>query len=173
MNSNFTAIEATPAIDLENEVVEQIEKSVKPIRRLIRFASSSFTCTLLDQAIAWSLFSLFLSLGMTNDFIRITLASVIARMASVSLNFQINSHLVFAKGNSGSARRAFWRFMALAACVLSLSCLGVWFCHEFMGIPDYIAKVGVDFCLFFLTYNVQRKYIFVERPALPRAKALA
>jgi dolichol-phosphate mannosyltransferase len=110
---------------------------------------------------------------MTNDFIRITLASVIARMASVSLNFQINSHLVFAKGNSGSAKRAFWRFMALAACVLTLSCLGVWFCHEFLDIPDYVAKVGVDFCLFFLNYNVQRKWIFVDRPSFARAEAMA
>ena len=173
MNSNFTAIEATPAIDLENEVVEQIEKGVKPIRRLIRFASSSFTCTLVDQAIAWSLFSVFLSMGMTNDFIRITVASIVARMVSVFLNFQINSHLVFAKGNTGTAKRAFWRFLALATCVLALSCLGVWFCHEFMGIPDYIAKVGVDFCLFFLNYNVQKRWVFVERHALPEAKAMA
>jgi hypothetical protein len=51
----------------------------------------------------------------------------------------------------------------LAACVALLSSVGVYLCRTYLAADERLAKLVVDFCLFFLNYNVQRTWVFGGR----------
>ena len=146
---------------IEKALTQEAETLAHPsthLARLMRFASSSLMCTAVDQAIAWTLFStLELSMGEA-DFLRILVATVVARLVSLSLNYRINLSLVF--GEKERERRTFVRFLALATLVLILSSVGVFCAHTFLGAPEWQAKIVVDLTLFFLNYNAQRMWVF-------------
>lgn len=127
------------------------------ITRWFKFGGSSLVSTLLDQVVAGILFYVLTGPLAGNDFARIFVSSAVARVCSVALNFTINSKRVFA---GSDWHRALPRFLLLAACVLGLSSLGVWFLHTTFGINESIAKICVDLALFFLNYNVQRRWVF-------------
>ena len=137
------------------------------MERFGRFACSSLASTAVDQLVAWTLFSVLREHFVDADFLRILLASTIARCLSMSLNFFINQKVVFGRRMDEPSRRkreSFPRFALLALAVLSLSSLCVWIAHVGMGIPEWQAKPIIDFALFFLNYTGQRKWVFAEPP---------
>lgn len=102
-----------------------------------------------------------------NDFLRILIASVVARCVSLSLNFAINNRLVFSGGGVDARQwRTFARFLAVAIGILALSSFGVWWAHTALGAPEWQAKIVVDVCLFFLNYSMQRVWVFKNVDAL-------
>lgn len=146
-------------------------------RRFILFTCSSLVSTLLDQAIAWTLFDVLRKPFANSDYARILVSSVIARVCSVALNYAINSRLVFQDRQAGASegeieqeeseggiptKRSLPRFIATAALVLFLSSLGVFFLHTEFGIHEGIAKICCDLALFFLNYALQRVWVFAD-----------
>ncbi|MDO4538435.1 MAG: GtrA family protein [Coriobacteriales bacterium] len=137
------------------------------VPRFAHFAASSLLCTGVDQLTAWMLFST-LRPGMGDaDLLRIMTASVIARVISLSLNYVIN-HWLFAHNAENvsdvrSHSKSLPRFIVLSVCILTLSCLGVWWAHTTLGAPEWQAKPVVDFLLFFVNYNLQRTWVFKSR----------
>jgi dolichol-phosphate mannosyltransferase len=131
-------------------------------RRFLRFASSSLVATLIDQLLAWELFALLDPILAGADFTRILLSCVAARLVSLSVNFSINSRLVFGGLDSDSRRRTFARFLALAAFVLMLSTTGVYLAHTLLGAPEWQAKILCDLVLFFLNYALQKSWVFSD-----------
>ncbi|MCH3967305.1 MAG: GtrA family protein [Atopobiaceae bacterium] len=127
-------------------------------RRFLRFAASSITCTAVDQGLAWLLFAVLQPLMPGMDYQRILIGTYVARAASITINYNLNRHLVFDR--SGGRRHAAARYLALAALVALLSSLGVYLCSTGLGMDERVAKLLVDFCLFFLNYNVQRTWVF-------------
>ncbi len=128
--------------------------------RFLRFASSSLVCTAVDQMVAGVLFST-LRLAMPEaDLLRILIATLVARVTSVTLNLTVNRRLVFSAAEDARSRRTTLRFIELSAFVLTLSTLGTWWLHVTFGIPEWIAKPCVDFVLFFVNYNAQRIWVF-------------
>lgn len=131
-----------------------------------RFMASSMTCSMLDQLLAWFLFASLRRFMGGAEFLRILVANVFARCVSLSLNYTLNRRLVFSfnvddpKWQASSRRESFPRFVALSAIVLALSTLGVFAAHELFGVEEWQAKIVVDVALFFLNYNVQRKWVF-------------
>ena len=128
-----------------------------------RFAASSFTCTLVDQVLAWVLFRVLRQPLADAGFIRILVSSVLARCVSLSINFVLNRRLVFVPDEDGRRprkRESLPKFIALAAIVLMLSSTGVFCAHEYLGAEEWQAKIVVDFALFFLNYYGQRKWVF-------------
>ena len=149
-------------------------KTQTSLWRFGRFACSSMASTLVDQLVAWTLFAVLREHFVGADFLRILLASCIARCVSMSVNFFINNKVVFKNGNLELPRRkreSFPRFALLQLSILSLSSLGVWMAHTGFGVAEWQAKPFVDFCLFFLNYNGQRKWVFAERPTRQTAVA--
>ena len=134
--------------------------------RFTKFACSSLASTLVDQLVAWALFALLRSAFADADFLRILVASSIARCVSMCCNFVVNQSIVFKNSNMLPKRRkreSFPRFAVLSLGVLSLSSLCVWAAHAGLGIAEWQAKPFVDFLLFFLNYAGQRKWVFVDR----------
>jgi len=129
----------------------------------VRFAASSFTCTVVDQALAWFLFAALRRPFAGAGFIRILVSNVLARCVSLSLNFVLNRRLVFVPDEDGRRprkRESLPKFIALAAVVLTLSSIGVFCAHEYLGVEEWQAKLVVDFVLFFFNYYGQRKWVF-------------
>lgn len=145
------------------------------LRFFARFAGSSLVSTLLDQVVAWTLFDVLRGPLAGQDYLRILLSTLVARVCSVALNYTINARLVFdgkGGGQGGDAtgekarlptRQTLPRFVALAALVLLLSSLGVWVAHTRLGLPEGPSKLVVDFALFFLNYTLQRRWVFRSR----------
>ena len=71
----------------------------------VRFAASSFTCTVVDQALAWFLFAALRRPFAGAGFIRILVSNVLARCVSLSLNFVLNRRLVFVPDEDGRRPR--------------------------------------------------------------------
>ncbi len=134
--------------------------------RFLRFMMSSASCSLLDQLLAWFLFSLLRRRMASSPFLRILVSNVAARIMSLTLNYSLNHRLVFTldvndpNWQRSARRESLPRFIALSAFILALSTLGVYLTHRFLGIEEWRAKIVVDIALFFLNYNVQRKWVF-------------
>lgn len=142
------------------------EESTSNRPQFLRFMGASASCSLLDQLLAWALFSLLREPMAGLGFLRILVSNVSARCVSLSLNYALNHRLVFTvdiddpEWQRSSRRESLPRFIALSAGVLALSTLGVFLAHTFLGVAEWRAKIVVDIALFFLNYNVQRTWVF-------------
>lgn len=134
--------------------------------RFLRFMAASASCSLLDQLLAAMLFSALRTSLTGTDFLRILIANVTARVFSLTLNYNLNHRLVFSldiddpQWSRSSRRESLPRFVALSALILALSTLGVYVAHAAFGIAEWKAKIAIDIALFFLNYNIQRKWVF-------------
>lgn len=144
--------------------VKREDGSSKP--SFLRFMAASFSCSLLDQLLAWLLFSALRRPLGDMGFVRILISNVTARCVSLTLNYALNHRLVFSidvddpEWIRNSRRESLPRFLLLSAIVLALSTLGVFLASTYLGILEWKAKIVVDVCLFFLNYNVQRNWVF-------------
>lgn len=160
--------------------------------RFARFAASSLISTLVDQVLAFLLFRWLRPLFVDFDFARIFVATFIARVCSVALNYTINLKRVFNKADIAGAeadtatapgdgdaapapqapdetfqersmKESLPRFLILAAFVLLLSSIGVYIGHAILGFNESLSKIVVDLSLFFVNYHFQRTWVFVRR----------
>ena len=144
--------------------VKREDGSSKP--HFLRFMAASFSCSLLDQLLAWFLFASLRPFMEDMGFVRILISNVVARCVSLTLNYALNHRLVFSidvddpEWIRNSRRESMPRFLLLSAVVLALSTLGVFLASTYLGILEWKAKIVVDVCLFFLNYNVQRNWVF-------------
>ncbi len=133
----------------------------------IKFMGASLICFLFDQLL-FNLFKgwLFPLLGIRLNFnlfsgMRVdntSLANYTARLFSAFLNFRLNKDLVFrVRGGKGTGLR----YACTAICIIILSTLGIK-ALGLIGIAPWLAKLIVDTVLYFLSYRIQRKWVFHE-----------
>ena len=139
--------------------------------RFLRFAGSSLICTALDQLLAGLLFILLRNPLRGRGFLRIMVASVVARNFSQALNYVLNHHLVFTGDQQEGAERpsrreSLPRFLVVAATILALSTIGVYLLHSRLGIQESICKLVMDSLLFFLNYYLQQNWVFTTEPTI-------
>ena len=131
----------------------------------IRFMGASVICFAADQ-ILFNIFrgwlfpllgiQLHLELPMGVRLDNTSLANYTARFFSAVLNFRLNRDLVFkVKGGKGTALR----YTATAVCIIILSTLGIKGLGQ-LGMAPWLAKLIVDTLLYFLSYRVQRQWVF-------------
>lgn len=84
-------------------------------------------------------------------------STVIARLLSGSLNFTLNKHWVFRSKNQYGLEAG--HYLALFCCQMLLSWLLVTGLRG-LPLPLALVKLFVDSALFFLSFHIQRKYIF-------------
>lgn len=89
----------------------------------------------------------------------VALSTVLARIVSAAYNCAINYKLVFKSDEP--VKKAIIRYAALVVAQMMASAIlitcGV---RIIKGIPEIVVKVIVDTCLFFVSYIVQRKFVF-------------
>ena len=93
----------------------------------------------------------------------ILLATVAARILSGVTNFLLNRNFVFT--DKGRISRAFLRYLAVFCLNMLLSALLTSSLHVWLGFSDNTIKIPVDIALFFVNYQLQRRWVFRGRPA--------
>lgn len=140
-----------------------LRDSARIYRQFIRFTGSSIACSMVDLA-AFALLVAILGLE-TAPFVAI--ATVIARMLSGALNFEINRTWSFADSGSrqGDASTQAIRYGTLFVGQMTASAALVALL-SFLPLPLVVVKVLVDGSLFFISHFVQRNWVFKRTAAM-------
>ena len=145
------------------------------VQRFFRFAGTSLICTIFDQLLAGILFIVLREPMRELGFLRIFVASVVARIFSQALNFFLNHRLVFSGGPSeGRAEEGglptrcecLPRFLVVATFVLTLSTVIVYVLNRSLGLVESLGKLIADTLLFFVNYYLQHNWVFATEPTI-------
>jgi len=132
-----------------------VQDSVRVLRPLLGCAASSLAGFCVDAA---ALFALYPVTG------NLAASVVLARLASATLNFGLNRHLVF-----GAARTPLWpsvrRYALLAAAVLTANLMLMEVLTSVLGLVA--AKVLTEAGLFLASYAVQSRLVFATPVSVP------
>ncbi|MEA5051537.1 MAG: GtrA family protein [Oscillospiraceae bacterium] len=85
-------------------------------------------------------------------------ATAAARVVSCACAYLLNHKLVFKSGRDMRGTAA--RYVALSVAQLAASAAGVTLLQRALGASELLVKIGVDSLLFFVSYAVQKKYVF-------------
>lgn len=122
-----------------------------------KFIFASLSATLLDILLFIFFTNSLLVLGMER-WRCIVLATAAARIFSATANFTINHLIVFR--SKRKAASSLWRYATL--CVLQMGASALFVSLLAMVLPIYpaVIKVIVDMILFFISFQIQRKFVF-------------
>lgn len=130
-------------------------------KSFIKFFSSSIISAILDLTVAWFLLDLLRNSFQKNDLIRIAIATLMARIISMLVNYCLNKKLVFKEKNMQN--NSFGKYLSLCFIMIILSTLFVYIGHHFLNLNDKIMKILVDSILFILSYKVQQNWVFCKK----------
>ena len=124
-----------------------------------RFMGASLFCFLVDQLL-FNVFDRWLMplLGVAGGTAT-SASNYGARVFSSLLNFALNRRLVFKTKN---AKGAFWKYIATCVLIIVLSTLGIKALSA-LGMAKWLAKIICDTLLYFLSYRIQRSWVFKEK----------
>lgn len=121
----------------------------------MKYIFSSFSASLLDLFIFTVLCGAFRSLESLNYII---IATWIARLISATYNFCINYHIVFESKKNKLESALKYIVLAISQMVLSAALV---ICGVYLfKINETIVKIIVDSFLFFISYSIQRKFVY-------------
>lgn len=145
----------------ESSHFSPLRDSVRIYGALLHFCASSAGCFLLDNAIFTAV--LFAAMRMTewkratNTFIAICAA----RAVSATVNYFYNRRFVF--HDRDKKRRSFFKYWTLVLAVMAAGYAGTAGIARILDINGFAItalKIAVETALFFLSYNIQRKWVF-------------
>ncbi len=120
----------------------------------VKYAFSSVSSCVIDVFLFW-LFCRMLG----GSLMWVPVANVLARLISATYNFMINYKVVFKSRKSASS--SVLRYVILALCQMGASTLLVWVgCMVLPACPKVAIKLVVDSVLFFMSYYIQRRFVF-------------
>ncbi|MBN1776783.1 MAG: bifunctional glycosyltransferase family 2/GtrA family protein [Clostridiales bacterium] len=138
------------------------------LARFVHFMLSSMFCFLVDYGIYLLLNHLmktyvpaldqYLSIFFVRFVARIGIAAAVARVASATVNYMINRRMVFF--SRAAFMKSFLRYAATVVLIIALSSGLVSSLYIGLGWSDTLTKIPVDLVLFFLSYYIQRKWVF-------------
>ncbi len=127
--------------------------SVRVYSRFLRFISSSMVSFAVDY-LMFLFLTLFLKMPQTQE---IFLATILARITSGIVNFLLNRHFSFRSTKSVGGEVL--RYGVVFVCQMMASA-GLVSLVSWLILPRLVAKVIVDLCLFFLSFVVQKNWVF-------------
>lgn len=131
-----------------------LRDSVRVFSVLIKYSLASLAGALVDLS-GFAVFSRLFPPGLY----QIAAATVAARVLSSVVNFLLTRWLVFQ--SKKKAARSAWRFAALCVVqALASAWLLTLAVHALPAVPALLLKIVVDTVLFFLSYYIQRRWIF-------------
>lgn len=133
-----------------------IKDSVSIYKVFLRYFFSSIFSFLVDVGV----YALLVLFTPNLSYLSILNASVIARVISAIVNYLLNRSFVFKQEGSHSALKYF----GLVGVQILLSATIVFILYTILPIGKSVTlKLTVDSVLFFFSYHVQKKYIFVDK----------
>lgn len=126
-------------------------------KRFLKYMFSSFSSCLIDLVI----FSIFCYL-FKGTYAYVAKATVLARIISATYNYGMNYKIVF--NSDENVGKAAFKYFLLAIIQMSVSAelvsLFVWLIPK---APELLWKIIVDTTLFFISYFVQKRFVFTRR----------
>ena len=150
----------------ENETshFNPIKDSVKIYMIFGKFLFSSLSSSVVDLAL-FSLFCLLLKDMRWGSITYITVATVFARILSALYNYLMNLKVVFQ--SDSPIKTTLPRYVLLAAVQMSLSAFLVGKLYPLFGGLEVLVKMPVDILLFFLSYVIQREFVYAGKAKTP------
>lgn len=124
-----------------------------------KFLFSSLSSSVLDLVL-FGIFCRLLKGRLPAQISYIVAATVAARLISAAYNFGMNYKVVFK--SRGGVLKAAWRYVALAAVQMACSAFLVNFVYGFTGGIEVLVKMPVDIFLFFISFLIQREFVYQE-----------
>lgn len=158
-------------VPIETVYIEENKTShFNPLRDSMRiyavFAKFLFS-SLSSSVVDILLFSLFCTVlgGVLPTSLYILVPTVLARIISAVYNYLLNYRVVF-KSREGHGMAAA-RYFALAVIQMVCSALLVNLFYGFFHQAEVIIKICVDIGLFFVSFQIQREFVYKNRPGKP------
>ncbi len=133
----------------------------KRLFRFFKYILSSCASAAVDLLAFWLLHML---LGGLLGNLAVAVCTALARAISSFVNFNLNKTLVFAA--SGNYGKTIARYYILCVLQLCVSALLVWLLSKLFATSASwvltLLKAVVDTCLFFISYRIQRKWVFKD-----------
>lgn len=137
-----------------------IKDSVKIYMIFGKFLFSSLSSSIVDLVL-FSVFCHFFRQMEWEAVSYITAATVAARILSAFYNYTLNYKVVFQ--SEGSLKTTLSRYVLLAVVQMGLSAFLVNLLYPLFGGAEVLVKVPVDVLLFFLSFVIQREFVYAER----------
>lgn len=122
-----------------------------------RYAFSSLASCIIDLGLFELLILVFANLSVN---IRLLAATVAARIVSSLFNFAFNKKIVFQ--SEGKFAKQLVKYYSLCIVQMFLSAFFVIVLDKILGVNHLVEKIFVDTVLFFVSYHVQRSFIFSD-----------
>lgn len=138
-----------------------LKDSAKIYGAILRFALSSFASSLVDISL-FTILNFLLDPYLTRG-VRILASTVLARILSALFNYGLNHKAVFK--SQEPAGRTLWRYALLCASQTLISYGLVFALSQLLsGGPgtDSLIKIVVDVTLFFISFRIQRDWVFAD-----------
>lgn len=148
----------------ENETTHfhPIRDSFKIYRIIFAFIFSSLMASIID--IAMFTIILFIIGGRLEDYTKLLIATIGARIISSLFNFTMNRKAVFK--SEASLKQSMIKYYILCVLQMMASYGLVFIVSRLLGIGDgltSVAKAVIDTILFFVSFNIQRAWVFKKQ----------
>lgn len=137
-----------------------IKDSMKIYMIFGKFLFSSLSSSVVDLAL-FSLFCFLLKDRSLGAVTYITAATILARILSALYNYSLNLKVVFQ--SNGAVSTSLPRYALLAVVQMALSALLVSKLYPLFGGAEVLVKIPVDVLLFFLSFVIQREFVYADR----------
>lgn len=136
-----------------------IKDSMKIYMVFGKFLFSSLSSSVVDLAL-FSLFCFLLKDRSWGSVTYIAAATVLARILSALYNYSLNLKVVFQ--SDGAVGKSLPRYALLAIVQMALSALLVSKLYPLFGGAEVLVKIPVDVLLFFLSFVIQREFVYAD-----------
>ena len=125
-----------------------------------KFGLSSFLCALLDVCLFWFMMNMTMNGNRIFGLHTVFTATVVARMVSAGTNYMMNRNLVF---GSKTGSRSLIRYALLCCALTTASAVSVFGMTRGFHINPATSKIVCDSILFFVSYRIQKNWVFLRR----------
>ncbi len=136
-----------------------IKDSLKIYMIFGKFLFSSLSSSVVDLVV-FSMLCFFLRGMQWGNITYITVATVFARILSALYNYLLNLKVVFQ--SESSVKSTLPRYILLAVVQMSLSAFVVGKLYPLFGGAEVLVKIPVDILLFFLSFVIQREFVYTD-----------
>ena len=140
---------------------KKINDSIKIYKVMLKESFRFLITSLLSSFVDIILFTIFLSLLSSLGDISIILATILARILADFINLNLTKYFVF--DSNDEFKKIVVKYYLLSFSKMLLSATFVLLFSKLISINKTIIKILVDTLIYFLSYRIQKKYIFQNK----------